>query len=140
MRLATTDAEAAADFVLVGALSFGPFPAGDENIVQVRVLRTTGGGPRGNLYADSMGFGTGNQLVLWAHVTRYSTGIPRSTPPLPPSSSNTSACFAAHDTPNRSVQPTRWHRRRVARRAGSALPVAGLPRVRILRVFGGRTV
>jgi hypothetical protein len=46
MRLATTDAEAAADFVLVGALSFGPFPAGDENIVQVRTADDRRRSPR----------------------------------------------------------------------------------------------
>jgi hypothetical protein len=40
------------------------FSAGDGNIVHARIQPTQGSGGRGNLYADSQGFGTGNQLIF----------------------------------------------------------------------------
>jgi hypothetical protein len=55
---------AGADFVLVGARSIGSFSAGDGNIVHARIQKTKGSGGRGNLYADSQGFGTGNKLIF----------------------------------------------------------------------------
>ena len=48
--------------MFVGAQSGGLFPAGNRNTVQVDVQETTGSGLRENLYADSMGFGNGNQI------------------------------------------------------------------------------
>ena len=72
------------------------FPAGDGNIVHVHVQETTGSGPRENLYADGAGFGTGNQLVFVGTLATSTTAIKTSTPPLPPSSSNRPASFAAY--------------------------------------------
>jgi hypothetical protein len=63
LRLETEGTEAA-DFLFAGSLSFGPFLAGDENTVRVRVRKTIGSGPRENLYTHSGGFGTGNQLTF----------------------------------------------------------------------------
>ncbi len=67
----TKPLEAAADFVFVGALSADLFSAGDANIVHVHVQQTTGSGRRENLYADSAGFGTGNQLVFKGTPTAF---------------------------------------------------------------------
>jgi hypothetical protein len=63
LRLQTREPEAA-DFVFAGALSTGLFSAGDANIVTVLVRQTRGSGRRENLYADSVGFGTGNRLTF----------------------------------------------------------------------------
>jgi hypothetical protein len=63
LRLETEGTEAA-DFLFAGSLSFGPFLAGEENTVRVRVRKTIGSGPRENLYTHSGGFGTGNQLTF----------------------------------------------------------------------------
>jgi hypothetical protein len=60
MELATKPS--GTDFMFVGAQSGGLLPAGDGNTVKVDVRQTTGSGPRENLYANSMGGGTGNRL------------------------------------------------------------------------------
>ncbi len=63
LRLQTEGPEAG-DFLFAGALSGGLFTAGDENTLRVSVERTTGSGPRKNIYVDSAGFGTDNQLLF----------------------------------------------------------------------------
>ena len=83
MRLATEPREAAADFVFVGALSLGPFSAGNANIVCVHAAQTTGSGLRNNLYADSQGGGTGNQLRVKGSLTAFAQSNP-GIDPAPP--------------------------------------------------------
>lgn len=81
--VATKPPEAAADFVFVGAQSAGPFSAGDANIVHVHMQQSTGSGRRENLYADSAGFGTGNQLVFKGTTVAF-TRNNRRIDPAPP--------------------------------------------------------
>jgi hypothetical protein len=83
MKLATSPQEVAADFVFVGALSLGPFSAGDANIVCVHVEEATGSGPRNNLYADSQGSGTGNQLRVKGSPSAFAQSNP-GIDPAPP--------------------------------------------------------
>jgi hypothetical protein len=64
LTLRTPQGTETADFLFAGALAFGQFSAGDENTVRVLVRKTTGSGRRGNLYAHSAGFGTGNRLIF----------------------------------------------------------------------------
>jgi hypothetical protein len=79
----STEGPEAADFVLAGALSTGPFAAGDENTVKVLGQHSTGSGMRGNLYADSVGFGTGNQLIFRGSPAAFEQSNNAIDPPPP---------------------------------------------------------
>ena len=74
MTLATKDTEAA-DFNFTGAL--GPSPAGSANIVYVLVQKTTGSGPRRNVYANGA---TGNRLVFVGTLDAFTRSNPEIDP------------------------------------------------------------
>jgi hypothetical protein len=90
--------DGAADLVLQGALSeiaqaqgAGEFPAGDRNVLHVRMQGVTGSGPRQNAYAHVSGpsqpahQGTGNRLEIVGDPASFARSNPDLDPPPPAS-------------------------------------------------------
>jgi hypothetical protein len=74
MTLATEPAPpmTAADFEFTGARSLdGTSRPGNANIVHVLIQETTGSGSRANKYADSVGGGSMNKLVVVGSPTAF---------------------------------------------------------------------
>ena len=83
LRMRTTGLNAA-DLKLAGAVSFGDFPTGDRNMLQVDIRDSTGSGQRQNEYADQLPeLGIGNDLEFVGTSDAFAASNTNIDPPPP---------------------------------------------------------